>query len=192
MALFIAFAPVGQPRYACAVLSSMARMRPSPGADGARYSAFRPEARSARQCPTAYPDQGGVAAWRKVGGRLMTLSPLCRRPAHAERRRQTVGSQLGPGAADHHYRLRRLRHALFGRRRHFSSLGGAADLRFVVGLVHSGGRGLDRYARLDEPGLSRLCRGAAAADRRGSRQAMWAWARSAGSRWDRSSCSPRS
>ena len=140
----------------CIVEHGARRAHPA-GADGARHPALRPEARSAEACPPPIRSMPRAAPRRREAGD--DHAPLCRRQAHARHRRQAAGSELGPGAADHHHRLRRHRHALFGGGRAFPALGAAADRPASWSASSSWWwwRSIDVRV-LDEPGLSGLWR----------------------------------
>src|SRR3569833_869374 len=94
-------------------------------------------------------------------------SSLRRRQAHAFRRRQAEGSELGTDAADHDDRLFRHRHALFSGERTSPALGPQADGPFNPGADRALVRCFDRRSGLDEPCLSGLWLRPAAADRGG-------------------------
>ena len=133
-ALFIAFAPVGAPRYACAVVVEHGgaiggERRRRGGADRPRRVARGADARSrrvaCRRSPSAADHCGARLSMRGLAHRSTTA------PRGLGLRGEALQHQLGPGAAARGGRRHRLRHALFRRQRQLAALGRAQAMRFA-------------------------------------------------------------
>ena len=121
-ALFVAFAPVAAAALRLRGHRRAWRASAHPQVQMARDILLFAQQRDPLKLPTAYPVHAAEAASRQGDGH-MTLRPYAAARAHALHRRQALRDQLGPGAADHHHRLHRLRDALFGGGRLVLALG---------------------------------------------------------------------
>ncbi len=152
-ALFVCYAPVSAPRYACAIVIEHGRIGQHPDVQMARDILLYAQQRDPLKRAPAYP----VSAAAIAGGvQPDEFDSLRRLAAQSQLVRKAARGGLGPGCAHRADRVDRHRDAVFDGGRTFLSVGGAADWRALQSVCHSDGGRAGRHPGVDGARLSGL------------------------------------